>query len=305
MSKQAVKKNSTSHSRKFFWRGLTILLPSILTVWILITGYQFIQQRIAEPINTGIRAGIARWAPLPIVLESDLIEIEAELTQVQKERMRQTTDHKEWLRQYTKTVKIQNLWNQYSFPLDLLGLIVAIFLIYIVGLLLGSYIGHSLYKRGEQLLQRLPLFKQVYPSVKQITDFLVSDNQDRSMFSRVVAVQYPRKGIWSVGFITGDTMINISKAAGVPCATVFIPSSPTPFTGYTITIPRSDLIELPITVEEALRFTVSGGVVLPPSQAKELSSQDLSADITSETDASNPSDASEESDSSTLVSNQT
>lgn len=269
-------------------------------------GYQFVQQRIAEPINMGIRAGLARWSPLPVVLEEDLVGIEKELTQAQREQMRRAEDPKGWLRVYAKSIKIQNLWSQYSFPLDLLGLIVAFVLIYIVGLLLGSYIGHSLYKRGEMILQRLPLFKQVYPSVKQITDFLVSDGNERlKQFSRVVAVQYPRRGIWSVGFITGDTMSLIEKQAGVPCATVFIPSSPTPFTGYTISVPRSDMIELPITVEEALRFTVSGGVVLPPSQAKRLSEQDLPADEASQEDVSNPSDTSPNSDSSTLATSQT
>lgn len=265
-------------------------------------GYQFVQQRIAEPINMGIRAGLSQWSPWPVVLEEDLVGVEKELTQAQREQMRRSADAKVWLRGYAKSIKIQNLWNDYRFPLDLLGIIVAFILIYIVGLILGSYIGHSLYKRGELLLQRLPLFKQVYPSVKQITDFLVSDGNERlKQFSRVVAVQYPRRGIWSVGFITGDTMITIESAAGVPCATVFIPSSPTPFTGYTISVPRSDMIELSITVEEALRFTVSGGVVLPPSQAKRLSEQDLPADEASDEDASIPSDASPDSDSSTLA----
>ncbi len=268
-------------------------------------GYQFVQQRIAEPINMGIRAGITRWSPLPVVLEEDLVGVEKELTQVQREQMRRATDPKKWLRGQAKAIKIQNLWDEYRFPFDLLGLIVAFFLIYIVGLLLGSYIGHSLYRRGEILLQRLPLFKQVYPSVKQITDFLVSDGNERlKKFSRVVAVQYPRRGIWSVGFITGDTMIKIQDEAGVPCATVFIPSSPTPFTGYTISVPRSEMIELPISVEEALRFTVSGGVVLPPSQTKQLTEQNVTADQAKQEGASISSDASPDTDSSTLAQSQ-
>ena len=311
MSDQTVKKPRTSHSRKFFWRGLAILLPSILTVWILIMGYQFVQQRIAEPINKGIRAGLSQWSPWPEVYEQEIIDVEAELTAEQRNQLRQATDPKAWLRDHVRRAKIRTLWNHYQFPLDLLGLIVAFILFYIVGLLLGSYIGHSLYKRGEMLIQRLPLFKQVYPSVKQITDFLVSDGKDRmKQFSRVVAVQYPRRGIWSVGFVTGETMVNIQRAAGVPCATVFIPSSPTPFTGYTISVPRSDMIELPITVEEALRFTVSGGVVLPPSQTAELpaSTQDEDASEpmqSSHVDAANPSDASpEEDDPTTLAKSQ-
>jgi uncharacterized membrane protein len=307
MSDQTAKKSRTSHSRKFFWRGLTILLPSILTVWILIMGYQFVQQRIAEPINKGIRAGLAQWSPWPEVYEQELIDTEAELSADQRNLMRQAEDPREWLRDHIRRAKIRTIWSQYQFPLDLLGLIVAFILFYIVGLLLGSYIGHSLYKRGEMLIQRLPLFKQVYPSVKQITDFLVSDGEDRlKQFSRVVAVQYPRRGIWSVGFITGDTMINIQRAAGVPCATVFIPSSPTPFTGYTISVPRSDMIELPITVEEALRFTVSGGVVLPPSQTSavvQATTDDQKTDemLPSDVDASNPSDASPQEDDPTTL----
>jgi len=83
----------------------------------------------------------------------------------------------------------------------------------------------------------------------------------------VVAVQYPRKGLWSVGMVTGDTMSRIQEAAGEPCLTVFIASSPTPFTGYVITVPKGDTVDLPITVEDALKFAVSGGVVIPANQA--------------------------------------
>jgi uncharacterized membrane protein len=82
----------------------------------------------------------------------------------------------------------------------------------------------------------------------------------------VVIVEYPRKGIWSLGLMTGETMRVIEAVAGVECVTVFIPSSPTPFTGYTLTVPRDSVIELPISLDEALRFVVSGGVLVPPSQ---------------------------------------
>jgi uncharacterized membrane protein len=79
-------------------------------------------------------------------------------------------------------------------------------------------------------------------------------------------VEYPRKGIWSVGFLTGDPLQSIQQK--IPdSVTIFIPSSPTPFTGYTITVPRKDTIDLPMTVEEAIRFAVSGGVLVPDHQA--------------------------------------
>jgi uncharacterized membrane protein len=136
--------------------------------------------------------------------------------------------------------------------------------VYVAGRLLGGFFGRSLYKRIERLITTLPVFKQVYPYVKQIVDFLFSDDKPMQ-FNRVVAVEYPRKGIWSVGFMTGAPLKSVQDRAG-KSVTVFIPSSPTPFTGYTITVSIDDLIELPISVEEAIRFAVSGGVLIPDHQ---------------------------------------
>jgi uncharacterized membrane protein len=81
-----------------------------------------------------------------------------------------------------------------------------------------------------------------------------------------VTVEYPRKGIWAVGLVTGGTMRSIEHESG-DALTIFIPSSPTPFTGYTITVPRGEVHELPISIDEALRFTISGGVLVPPHEA--------------------------------------
>jgi len=87
-------------------------------------------------------------------------------------------------------------------------------------------------------------------------------------FNRVVTVEYPRKGIWAVGFITGGPMKSIAKRSG-DSVTVFVPSSPTPFTGYTITVPREEVFDLPISVEEAIRFAVTAGVLIPDHQVLE------------------------------------
>ena len=82
-------------------------------------------------------------------------------------------------------------------------------------------------------------------------------------FSRVVAVEYPRKGVWSIGLVTGPGMRTLQNANEGVYLTVFIPSSPTPVTGYTITVRRDEVIDLPVHVDDALRFTVSGGVIMP------------------------------------------
>ena len=79
-------------------------------------------------------------------------------------------------------------------------------------------------------------------------------------------VEYPRKGIWAVGFQTGTVLKSLSEHVGTEAITVFIPSSPTPFTGYTITVPKTDTVVLPLTVEEAIGFAISGGVLRPDSE---------------------------------------
>ncbi len=88
-------------------------------------------------------------------------------------------------------------------------------------------------------------------------------------FKKVVLVEYPRKEIWSIGFVTSSGMRSAAELAGEPAVTVFIPSTPTPFTGFTITVPRSQVIDVPLTVDEALRFVLTGGVLVPSKQSVE------------------------------------
>jgi len=97
--------------------------------------------------------------------------------------------------------------------------------------------------------------------MKQLTEFFFSENRTMK-FSRVVLIEYPRKGVWSLAFLTGGAL----PATGggiIDAVTVFVPSSPTPFTGYTITLPRAEVRDTDISVEEALKFIVSGGVIMP------------------------------------------
>ena len=252
--------------RKFFIRGLGILLPTVLTIWILLTIYQFLQNRIAEPINRGVRELVLQTTPWPWYTE-----------QARQTFMEQAPQADQWsvtpgeaapppLKLAVRRYRLQQWWGSYYMVLDLIGLVIAVVLIYAVGLVLGSFIGRRLHQRGEELIHRLPLVKRVYPSVKQVTDFFVGEKNQQLQFNRVVAVEYPRRGLWSVGLVTGDTMRAIQQTAEVTCLTVFIPSSPTPFTGYVITVPKSETIDLPITIEEAMKFTVSGGVLIPDQQ---------------------------------------
>jgi uncharacterized membrane protein len=282
-------------SRQIFFRGLAIILPTVLTIWILIAAYQFVQTRIARPINNGIQALVVQLSHWPTARDVDLDEAVDSLTVVQKDQWQlidseqkkqlgdgysaamQIKTRRQWMRNQpeieatARHLALVQWWQSVRIGtwavLDLIGLAVAIVLIYIVGVILSGYIGRRLYHRGEQVIGRVPLIRRVYPSVKQVTDFFFSGEQaGGSAFNRVVAVEYPRRGIWSVGLVTGQTMRNIQAKIGQESLTVFIPSSPTPVTGYVITVPECDTIDLSVTIEEALKFAVSLGVLVPPSQ---------------------------------------
>ncbi|GAH87960.1 unnamed protein product, partial [marine sediment metagenome] len=94
----------------------------------------------------------------------------------------------------------------------------------------------------------------------------LTQEEKKKMFSRVVAVEYPRKGIWSMGFVTGSGLKRVVDNVKKEFLTVLIPTSPTPFTGFVIMVPKKQTIELDMTVEEALRFAVSGGVIAPTGE---------------------------------------
>ncbi len=265
-------KKPRSNFNRFFVRGLGILLPTVLTIWLVVMAYNFVDSRIAAPINRGIKLLWIEVTPWPRVFEQQVLDHEADVRNnpVLRKAYQDAGNSRQWLRKDTRRAELDRWWGRIRIGtwqvLDLAGLIVAVVLIYFAGLLVGSFIGRRIYHRGEELIHRLPLIRRVYPAMKQITDFFFGEKTAQEQFSRVVAVQYPRKGLWSVGLVTGSTMQLIQDKAGAECLTVFVPSSPTPFTGYVITVPVHDTIDLPISIEDALKFAVSGGVLVPPSQ---------------------------------------
>jgi uncharacterized membrane protein len=254
----------SSDFKRFFLRGLVILLPSVLTLWIVVKAYQFVDGAIAEPINQSVRATMNRVAPYwtPLRNQFDPTDEQVEALIAARAAERRTTSVGA-ARSELRQANINSWWTA-RWYMNLIGLIIAIIAVYTAGRLLGGFLGRRVYRYIERIITTVPVFKQVYPYVKQIVDFLFSDEKSIE-FNRVVVVEYPRKGIWSVGFQTSSSLQLIQDQAGESVA-IFIPSSPTPFTGYTITVPRRDVLELPITVEEAIRFVVSGGVLVPDHQ---------------------------------------
>ena len=132
---------------------------------------------------------------------------------------------------------------------------------------MAAGIGRFFLHYVETIITQLPIIRNVYSSLKQVTDFAFNENE--MSFSSIVAVEYPRKGIWSMGFVTGEGMREIRDAAGEPILTVLMPTSPMPATGFTISVPKSETIDLNITIDQAVQFCVSCGVVIPDNQQNE------------------------------------
>lgn len=144
-------------------------------------------------------------------------------------------------------------------------ILVFVMVLYLLGKLFAAGIGGFI----ESVARRLPIVRSVYASVKKVTDFAFVENEVE--FKRVVAIEFPRKGIWTVGLVTGEGMLDIAGAAHEPCLTVAVPGSPVPFTGNVVTVPKSAAHDLNITIDEALQFFISCGVVVPTRELREKS----------------------------------
>ena len=118
----------------------------------------------------------------------------------------------------------------------------------------------------DKALRKFPLVRHVYPAVKQITAFLFASQQQA--FKKVVLVEYPRRGIWSIGFITNESFQEVKQKTKQDLLNIFIPSSPGPLTGFFTLIPRKEVILLDIAVEDAIKLLVSGGLLNPVLPSK-------------------------------------
>ncbi len=276
MTNPPKKRTFSGDFRQFFGRGLAILLPSILTLWILWQASVFVFNNVAAPINRGIRSGVQVVVPLVLsenqrpgwykVSEAEIagrLERERIVTRTDAERARAQAKARIDLRRE----KFRAFWES-NWYLEATGLIVAIVLLYLTGLLLGGLIGRKVYRRVELLISRIPGFKQVYPHVKQLVDLIVGEKP--TAFKRVVLIEYPRKGIWTMGLVTGSSVRRAEEVMAGAVITVFIPSTPTPFTGFVIHVPADEAIDVPLTIDEALRFVITGGVLVPDAQKPRL-----------------------------------
>ena len=142
-----------------------------------------------------------------------------------------------------------------------LGLTVPLMGILLIGLMARNIVGRWLLEFGEGTLSRIPLAGSVYKTLKQLLETFFRDNSSR--FRRVVLVEYPREGLFSVGFVTGEVGPSLQSDLKEPLLSVFIPTAPNPTTGWYTLVPAGSVRELEISVEEAFRTIISAGIVNP------------------------------------------
>jgi uncharacterized membrane protein len=216
--------------RRLFFTGLFVTVPIFLTVWLLIWAFNKLD-------------GLRDTKLLKILFES--------------------LSHIPFLS------FLQNEESGEVFVPKGIGLVVLVLFILFIGVLARYYTGKWLIGILEKIMNRLPIINRVYGGIKQITDSILG--RQKHLFQAVVALEYPRKGVWSLGFYTADTTKDISGRISAVnkdaknLKYVFVPTTPNPTSGYLLLVPEEQLINIPISVEDAVKLIVSGGVVEPGS----------------------------------------
>ena len=142
-----------------------------------------------------------------------------------------------------------------------LGLIISIVVITFIGAITPGFIGRTLLKVGERILDNTPVVRSIYGAIKQIMETVMSTNSES--FRDVVLVEYPRKGIWVIGFVTGETKGEVQTLNEEILINVFIPTTPNPTSGFLLFVPKKDLTYMKMKVEDAVKMVISGGIVTP------------------------------------------
>ncbi len=284
-SKIGTKKRSRATA--FFLRGLLVILPVVFTLAIFVVVINFVNQYVTSPINRAIYWSLEHNAVGWRVLRELRIEpYDAEYLDVRllPLGLQHKFDREGYSVEFADDVGRHREKSE-SFFRDLeelginadrlrrdvgrnvppvFGIALSILLVFGLGYLASGFIGRQIIQRVDRGLNRLPLVRSVYPYTKQLVEFALSDTKIE--FDTVVAAPYPSKGIWAIGFVTGNALRTLRTRTGRDLVTVFIPTSPMPMTGFTIFVDAADIHPLPFTVDEALRVTVSGGVLVPPKE---------------------------------------
>jgi uncharacterized membrane protein len=275
--------------RRAVLRGVAVVLPPLLTVVILLWVWSTVQAFVLGPVEHGAEA-VLYYSLADIRTPAEIREVEIDSN---PDYTRVETEDGVYVRIGARYIPLevndylygehgvwpgsspqptaQLVYEQYvrtrylkPYVVVPIFLVVFILLMYMLGKFLAAGVGRVTWGLVERGVSRLPLVSNVYSSVKQVTDFMFTESEIQ--YTRVVAIEYPRKGIWSIALVTSESLLEIRSAANEPVLAVLVPSSPMPITGYTMTVKKSEAIDLDLSIDQALQFVVSCGVVVPPHQ---------------------------------------
>jgi len=258
--------------RRAVLHGLGVVLPPLLTIVVFLWAWNLISAYVLAPVENTARR----------LIVTAIWDVRMQAPEAARVTFYQELDSGEWIPRHVYEVVKANPGA--AFPptaqacferyVDLVYLrrtmVVPVFLavfvlvLYLLGKFFGAGIGRGLWSLFEGLIERVPVVRNVYSSVKQVTDYVFDER--KVGFSRVVAVEYPRRGIWAIAFVTGEGMLDVRAAANEPVLTLLIPTSPVPGTGFAAMVRKSEVLDLNMTVDQALQYLVSCGVVVPPQQ---------------------------------------
>lgn len=165
--------------------------------------------------------------------------------------------------------------NLFGFNIPGLGVALAVFLVIATGMIVANLLGRRLVATWESFLSQIPLVRTLYKGIKQIMEAVLAT--DAKSFRKVLLVEYPRKGLWSVAFMTSDGLGEVQEKTESDVISVFIPTTPNPTSGFVIMVPQSEAIELDMSVEDGLKMIISMGVVIPKSKQEQLAAQEAQA----------------------------
>ncbi|MBU0730459.1 MAG: DUF502 domain-containing protein [Proteobacteria bacterium] len=158
-----------------------------------------------------------------------------------------------------------------GFKIPGLGIIISILLIILTGMLTANFIGRLAVGMFERFMYRIPLIKSIYTLFKQVAD--TTFGQERKGFRKVVLIEYPRRGIWAIGFVTGITKGEVQRITDKKVINVFLPTTPNPTSGFYILVPEEEMVSLDMTTDEAFKLIISGGMVVPPDKGQGIAVQ--------------------------------
>ena len=278
--------------RRAVLRGLAVLLPPLLTIVIFLWVWNTVTNYILAPMEEGARrvlvnhyqgkilpagripAGVVNRDPEDEITDGRAVQDGIAYQELADGRFVRAEDY-DYLQQEFQGAQLpanaDKFYKDYvdrkflqSYIVIPFFMCVFLLMLYLLGKFLAAGVGRFFWMQFERITNRLPVIRNVYSSVKQVTDFMFSEREIE--YTRVVAVEYPRKGIWTVAMVTGESLLDICGAANEPVLSVLIPTSPMPFTGFTVTVKKSETVDLNITIDQAFQFIVSCGVVVPGQQ---------------------------------------